>query len=173
MIGGLAEMGMAFVVPGLLMGLLQWTILRRSLLQVGWWITLTALGTALGVIVLAAVFSLSVGLARDESPWGLVIAGMAAGLTCGSVQFPALRQSWQRAPLWIAASGLGGSAAPLVFLSLTRGADLTAVGIAGLINGAAAAGACYGAATGLAIVWMARSGVTGTPQRAFPTAPSA
>jgi hypothetical protein len=45
--------------------------------------------------------------------------------------------------------------APLVFLVLTRGADLAASGIFGLINGAAAAGACYGAATGLALVWIA------------------
>jgi hypothetical protein len=172
-VGGLASMGMAFVVPGSLMGLLQWTILRRSLPAVGWWVSLTVLGTALGVIVLGAIFALSVGLANDESPWGLIIAGIAAGMTCGSTQFAALRQPWRRAPLWIAASGLGGSAAPLIFLSLTRGADLAAVGIASIINGAAAAGACYGAATGLAVVWIARSSVPETPQRTITTAPSA
>lgn len=52
----------AAVLPGLLLGLAQWLVLRRWVRQAGWWVLATTIGTASGVaLAICVVKEQSVG----------------------------------------------------------------------------------------------------------------
>ena len=120
-------------LAGMLVGALQWLILRKKISGAGWWI-LASFGAAL-------VFSLvvfGVGLAYKEEVWrvGVGLLGPATGL----LQWLILRREVRQSGWWILASTLGWG------LGIPAG---EAVGWNGL-------GAVYGALTGLALVFLLR-----------------
>ncbi len=102
-----------FFLPalGLLTGLLQYLLLRRYLLRIGWWIAATVLSWLLLLVVLglSALFTFTLSIA---------LAGVVIGGAIGLPQWLVLRQRVRRAALWILASVLGWGVA----LLLTDGA---------------------------------------------------
>ncbi|MEN9202746.1 MAG: protein kinase [Thermostichus sp. DG_1_6_bins_120] len=121
---GLAGAGM-----GLLMGLLQWLVLRQQVSS--WWIGATVLGTALGWVGAEELAPL-VGvtpvnwMAGDPWPQRAVLAmssvfrGLLVGLAVGGLQWSVLSQYWRSSSIWILAAiaeGVGSALLLAAFLS--------------------------------------------------------
>jgi hypothetical protein len=126
-----AYLGVA--VGGILVGVLQWLVLRRHLTRAGRWV-LASLGAAAAVGVV--VFGVSV--VNAYVGW---VAGVGLfGTVVGVLQWLVLRRQVARAGWWVLASTVGWVAGmPL-----------------GDIVGPPGLGAAYGAITGAALVWLLR-----------------
>jgi hypothetical protein len=107
---------------GLLIGVLQWVVLRRYLRQAGWWILASALGWAAGWGIVIAVAQLEIGLLTEP----------LLGAAMGMLQWLVLRRQLRQAGWWIVVSTLGWTVA------LTGLADqLLAGAVAGAVTGIA------------------------------------
>jgi hypothetical protein len=92
----------AFAVFGALLGLAQWTLLRRRLQQSYWWIVAGALSAPLGL------FLANWGRAVIPLGWYYMILGFAfCGLVIGIFQAIVLQSRFGRALLWTFVSALG------------------------------------------------------------------
>ncbi len=96
------------VAIGIVVGLLQWLVLRSLFRQAGWWVLLSAAGWATGYAVFEA-------LQLDI----IVFQGMMIGTVMGLVQWSVLRQWVHRASWWIPISGLGWAVGPILSPLLT------------------------------------------------------
>ncbi len=118
---------------GVLVGALQWLVLRKKVAQAGWWV-LTSLGAA--VVFGAVVF----GMRTVDADVGWVVGTGLIGLVAGVLQWLVLRQTVARAGWWVLASTVGWVAGiPIGEM----------VGWNGL-------GAVYGAITGAVLVGLLR-----------------
>jgi len=124
--GGLA-LGVEFVV-GVVVGSLQWLVVRPLIRQDGWWIPASGAGWAGGVALVTL-------LLRPANP---VVGPALIGAGIGVAQWLVLRWQFQRAWWWIVVSTLGW-----------------AVGLMGVF-GAPLAGAAAGAVTGVALEFLLR-----------------
>jgi hypothetical protein len=141
---------------GLLMGALQWSVLRRLVSGLDGWIVVSTAGWVAGLGSLSGIFGLSVGLLGEESGGGLAVGAVAAGAVLGAAQWLVLRRCFPWAGWWIPASTLGTAACVLLFVTLSRGADAGLVGLSGIAASGAAGGAAYGLITGGALVRLLR-----------------
>ncbi len=111
---------------GLLIGLLQYMLLRRYLPRIGWWVAATVLGWSLPFAVLSLAFTLLI----VDSGWYTALAIVLIG---GSVTFPqwlVLRRRVRRAALWVVAGVLGWGLARLAIgESISSLPDVLAVGL--------------------------------------------
>ena len=121
------------VVGGILIGVLQWLVLRRYLAGAGRWVP-----ASLGAAAVVGVVSFGVGMVDVDVGW---VGGVSAfGTVVGVLQWLVLRRQVPLALWWVLASTVGW----VVGMPL------------GDINGPPGLGAAYGAITGTALVWLLR-----------------
>jgi len=108
---------------GLLMGLLQWAVLRRQVS--GGWVAATLLATALGWVA-ADFLALQVGVATSAfnptDPWlqnalramGDALRGLLVGVGVGGLQWALLSQRWKGSRAWILAAVAEGVGSALL-----------------------------------------------------------
>lgn len=121
------------VVGALLVGVLQWLVLRRHLARVGWW-----LGASLGAAAFVGAVVFGVGAIDTDVGW--IVGVSLFGPVAGGLQWAVFRRQIPRASWWIVASTVGWAAA-MPF---------------GDIGGPPGLGAVYGAITATAMVWLLR-----------------
>jgi hypothetical protein len=159
--GYLSSMLAGFVngmVAGAILGFFQWLSLRRWIRNAGWWILLTALGSAAAGLFGSALFNYSLNVLAGTAfalLIGLVITSPISALFITFAQWLLLAKQFERSFWWIPASLLGWilgniSLAFGFFIALILGlANTLTEGILG-----AAVGILIGLITGLALVFM-------------------
>ena len=98
-----------FIVAAVIMGLLQWLILRRYIRGARWWVLATAIGWQAGFAAVGNI-SLPIVLALDLDVFGIpssILNGLQMGAIVGLVQWLVLRRQVARAWWWIPASAMG------------------------------------------------------------------
>lgn len=121
------------VTGGLLVGVLQWLVLRRHLTGASRWVS-----AGFGAVLAVGVVIFGVGAVDSDVGW--IVGVSLFGTTVGVLQWLVLRSQVSRAGWWVAASTLGW-AAGMPF---------------GDINGPPGLGAVYGAVTATTLVWLLR-----------------
>lgn len=122
LLGGVLLPELALVAAGLVIGILQWVVLRQRLTQTGWWVLVSAAGWAGGWAIAIALISPEFGF----------LAGTVLGAVVGTTQWIFLRRHFHRAGWWIAVSALGWTAG----LTLLAGPLLVGA-VAGAVTGIA------------------------------------
>jgi hypothetical protein len=108
---------------GLLMGLLQWLVLRRQV-SVGW-VAATLLATALGWVAadfLAPQVGVATSAFNPTDPWlqnalramGDVLRGLLVGVGVGGLQWALWSQRWKGSRAWILAAVAEGAGSALL-----------------------------------------------------------
>jgi hypothetical protein len=98
---------------GLLIGVLQYLLLRRYLPRMVWWIPATVLGWALPLLLGLASVGWLPALAIDPV-WSGALGFALIGASIGVCQWLVLRRRIHRATLWVLASILGWGMSGLV-----------------------------------------------------------
>ena len=127
------------VVGGIMVGMLQWLVLRRQVAGAGWWVP-----ASLGAAVVVGVVVFGVGTVNVDVGW--VVGVILFGPVVGGLQWLVLRRHVARAGRWVLASTVGWVVGG--FLS-------GAVPVGGFL-GWTVLGAVYGAITGSALVGLLR-----------------
>ena len=127
-LGGILPGELAMVAAGLVIGILQWTVLRPRLRQAGWWVLASAVGWATGWAMIIATVP----------PEDGTLTGTLLGAAMGTLQWLVLRRLLHQAGWWIVVSPLGW-----------------AVGLSGF-TGQLLVGAVAGAVTGIALELLLR-----------------
>jgi hypothetical protein len=91
-------------IVGLLTGLLQYALLRRYLLRMGWWVWATTGGWLVGVLLI--VISGRLNFWTYES-FDIDLAFIVLGLSIGAGQWLLLRRRLPRAGWWVGVTVLG------------------------------------------------------------------
>ena len=150
-IGGI--IGLAAV--GVVIGTVQWLVLRRQVCRAGQWTRVSTAGVAAGVVVSQWLDLLDIyivpGVELDE-----LLAGAAFGMVVGVAQRLVLREWVKGASLWIPANIVGGAVSFFV-------GGLIATPVRVIIPGfptALVTGALYGTVTGSALVRLLRNPVS-------------
>lgn len=132
-------LGVAFA--GILVGALQWLILRKRLTGSGWWLV-----TNIGAAALFGAIFFGIGTGTTDLGWvaGIYIYGMVAGV----LQWLVIKRQIKDAGWWVLASTVGWVAGIPV-------AEM--VGWNGL-------GAVHGAITGASMVWLLRNKISSEPE---------
>lgn len=151
------ELGLARVlipiVAGLLVGLLQWVVLRPYLVQSSDWILHGAAGWAAGFALGLAIIQ-----ALSGSLIGAIVGYLLFGVIIGLIQWPVLRREIPNALSWVVASVVGWAAGLLIAqlaLSLLFGNNPIHPVVTSAIS-AGVSGLVAGAITGLAFVQIVR-----------------
>lgn len=138
-------------ISGVLIGLVQWLVLRRVLRQAGWWVVASAAGFAVSTFINYGL----AGAGRDTlmSDWITywIIQGAVGGTSVGIMQWLVLRQQMDRAAWWILASTIGSIVLDVIF----RGGLFIYPTMASILV-AATSGALYGGITGVPLAWILR-----------------
>jgi hypothetical protein len=127
-LGGVVFPELGLLVGGVVLGILQWAVLRQQLRQAGWWIAASGVGWALGWAMAIILLPPELG----------VLAGPLIGLTVGSLQWLVLRREVRRAGWWLVVSPLAWTA-----------------GLSGLL-GMLLVGTAVGVITGIALELLLR-----------------
>lgn len=159
-------------VLGVVVGIGQWLILRQHFEKAGWWILVTALGTAMvmvGVAIITRVIA-HPGIV-------LIVMGAISGSVVATGQWLILRQHFGRAGWWILSTALGGCTGVLIVGAVLATGGWAVVGtwawVAGMTIGLALAywavtwavtgavigalfGIVYGIFSGATWVWLLR-----------------
>ena len=102
---------------GIVMGLLQWLVLRNWVKGVGWWIGVTAVGfTLLGLFMVWSSAGGWWGILVDNRPSTVTIEASLLGGLMGISQWLVLRKKLKRAGWWIPASIIGWAVDSLVLV---------------------------------------------------------
>ena len=97
--GGVSTLVLGFTM-GLLLGAMQWLVLRAHIKGSGWWVFVSALGWAVGFSI-GVELALRLGL--TDVLFGLVV-GIFTGITLGIFQWIILRRQVPNAGWWVPAS---------------------------------------------------------------------
>jgi hypothetical protein len=127
-LGGVLLPGLALVTAGLVIGVLQWVVLRGRLPEAGWWILASTVGWAGGWAIVITQVPPELGF----------LTGAVLGAAMGTTQWLYLRLHFHRAAWWLPVSTLGWIA------------GLT------LLTGPLLVGAVAGAVTGIALELLFR-----------------
>jgi len=100
-LGGVLLPELALVGTGLVIGLLQWVVLRQYLRQAGWWILASAVGWAGGWWIVSSVAPLEIGILTEP----------LLGAAMGTLQWLVLRRQLRQSGWWIVVSALGWTVA--------------------------------------------------------------
>jgi len=125
------------LLTGLILGGLQWLVLRAYLRRAALWIPLTGIGWGGGFFTGSLIANL---LGLGEAWLGLA-AGAASGAFTGVLQWLLLRGQVTRAGLWVAASTAGWASGLLYFRPGVTGSGFFYGALGGIV-------------TGLALVWL-------------------
>jgi len=149
-----AASGVVFLLPywiaalvyGVLLGSLQWLLLRSQIARAVWWIPA---GVAGWPLALAATYLVHWIFRKLGGPY-LGIAGYSAvaGAAIGCVQWLVLRAELRRAGLWIAANALAWGLGFSLGVHLAGGRGFPPM-LAGSLSGAMG-----GALTGAVLLWL-------------------
>jgi len=93
-----------FPTIGLLTGILQYTLLRRYLPHMAWWIGATFLGWLMPFVTGSFIIQL---LARRNDTFSIMLGMLLIGATVALPQWWMLRQRVRHASWWILAQGFG------------------------------------------------------------------
>lgn len=155
-----AVVGAGFgAVAGVVIGILQWLVLRRAVSQAGWWVLASIAGVSLGHAFGDA--------APDWLPFGMLAS--FGGAAIGTMQWLCLRGRVSQAGWWVLASTVSW------FLGLAVGVTIAdAIGLMTLVGFGdwlqyaiphafvgGVAGAVTGVITGFVLVWLLQRSVTG------------
>jgi hypothetical protein len=127
-LGGVLLPELALVAAGLMIGTLQWVVLRQRIPQTAWWILASVVGWAGGWAIVIALVPPEVGF----------LTGTVLGAAMGTLQWLFLRQHFHQAGWWIVISALAWT-----------------FGLTGL-TGQLLVGAVVGAVTGIALELLLR-----------------
>lgn len=149
---------LSWLVPGLVLGLAQGYVLRRSGIDARGWALVTVVA-ALAVFLLFGLFNtglITTGATLGQRLEEALLAGALVGLTLGLCQYALLRTECRGAVWWILASALGvaaGSVAANLALWYVHGPVMIAAGPLAPVLLAAGflQGALYGAVTAAAL----------------------
>jgi len=97
-------------IVGLLMGCLQYGLLRRYLPRMGWWVAVTLAGWLLGLVLILGITRALAFFWTNDVAYDFLIINwefVALGLSIGVGQWLLLRRRLPRAAWWIAAN-IGG-----------------------------------------------------------------
>ena len=119
-LGGVLLPELAPYVGGLVVGSLQWVVLRQRIRQAGWWILASAVGWTLGWAIAAALVTPEYGF----------LTGIVLGAAMGIPQWLILQRQFYRAGWWIVISPLAWTAG----LALLTG-PLLVGDVAGAVTG--------------------------------------
>ncbi|RPI34417.1 MAG: hypothetical protein EHM70_02920 [Chloroflexota bacterium] len=125
------------LVMGVVIGVLQWLVLRAHFKGAGWWIIASGLGWAAGFPVGAA---LAQQLGLTGYLFGVVL-GLATGAAVGVAQWLVLRRRASRAMVWIPASIFAWTSSLLYYRPQGSGIGV----MYGLLSGIV---------TGVALLWL-------------------
>ena len=153
---------------GVVVGTLQWLVLKQYMNRVGWWIPATLVGVALSAVVIRASEAAVQPLGLGEMTEG-VVSVVLIGAIVGISQWPVLRPHVSRAGWWVLASILGMALfVPVLWATEHLGIwDLGFFGSSHLFGYTVSdlvlttflgglGGAVHGAATGIALLWLLR-----------------
>ncbi len=135
------------IVPGIVVGVLQWLVLRQRVSGAGWWVLASA---AAGYGILAGFIGYSESLSFGTL---LRFTGVVAlgGAVTGILQWLVLRSQVSRAGWWVLASTVGWALGMAVSRAFPWGADDSDA-----LGALVVTGAVLGAVTGGALVWLLR-----------------
>ncbi len=140
------------ILSGIVVGFLQWLVLRRHIVGAGRWVLWTAIG--LGIVH-------AFGDALPD-PVAIPVVSIFGGVVLGATQWFALRSAFDKVWLWIITTGISWAIGMTIGLTLTDAMGLrdqpwtpqigaTEHGLVGL-----AVGLGYGIATGLLLARTAK-----------------
>jgi hypothetical protein len=127
-LAGVLPSEFGLVATGLVIGLLQWIVLRQYLRQAGWWIVYSTLGWTAGWGIIITLIPPQLGILTEP----------VLGAALGTTQWLFLRRHFYQAGWWIPVSALGWT-----------------IGLTGL-TGELLVGAVVGAVTGIALELLLR-----------------
>lgn len=107
-VAGLVLPAEVVIAIGTVMGFMQWIVLRSLMGEAGWWILATAVGWAVGQMVVNIVPLVGT----------VVVQGAVLGAVTGTMQWFVLRRWVYRAAWWIVMSTLGWAVGPVLGTSL-------------------------------------------------------
>ena len=151
------------VMPGLIVGVAQWLVLRRYLPYAGWWILASALGWILGSIVMLTIYGIIdqiLGIRLPSRILSPVVISTLYGAALGAAQWLVLRGHTQRAGWWVLISVVGGAVGWAVGVAcpgIPFGSAALSFAPRWAVNGAVTNGVAWavnGAVTGIALVWL-------------------
>jgi hypothetical protein len=127
-LGGMMLAGLALGVAGVVLGTLQWVVLRQRLRQAGWWILASAGGWTIGWVTVSVVIP----------PESWIHGGAVLGTAIGAAQWLVLHRQFYQAGWWVIISALAWT-----------------IALEGL-TGELLVGAVVGAVTGIALELLLR-----------------
>ncbi|MFO8009502.1 MAG: hypothetical protein R6U89_01695 [Dehalococcoidia bacterium] len=98
-------------VHGCVLGVAQWSVIKRWVGINAWWIIFTGIGMLVGMIISRHVHNLPDDI--QSFMWWLIVEGSSFGLAMGLLQWLVLRQRITSSKLWIVANIVGWGIAPL------------------------------------------------------------
>ena len=123
---------LGLIVLGILIGGMQWLVLRYRVSWAGWWVVANIAGWSIGAVI--------------NVPWGLAAGWIVGVVVACAFQWLVMRRRMSRAGWWVPANMVSWAVG-------TGGA--VAVGVAGAASGVVF-GAIVGAMTGVALIWLFR-----------------
>lgn len=131
-------------IVGLVLGSLQWLLVRQLARNSGWWVLATALGMAIGSPLGTLTMTI---LMQMNHPILAVPSGSAAiAMVFGFAQSLVLRKHFNKASMWIIVSILAIVASTLSELVIPSG-PLSMYFVDGMV---------FGAVTGVGLLWLSR-----------------
>ena len=155
------DVWIVFVASPLLLGILQWGVLRWLLPKAWWWVVQTSIGSALGWACSLGMFFVA-GMLADATPTYLLnwipdgafcgFVAAAGGVGIGVAQWNYLRRYVRRAGWWVLGSAiaLGIGAGPNLC------AGMAMYGVHNWLLKLAVGGLTGGAIKGGTLVWLLR-----------------
>lgn len=123
---------------GIIIGILQYFLLRQRRERRGWWILTTTIGWSLAWLGIGLRYNPLGNVNIPESVWYSMVAGVILGIFIGLAQWVILRKQMPYAVWWIPANMLGFGIAGLVFSNISSLLDpLVGITIPSLTTGIA------------------------------------
>ncbi len=164
---GIGEVFLTVIVfglsSGIVIGVLQWLVLRQQLNQAYWWVLATAVGWSTSLIIVSRI-QLIDKLSDEWFVFYGIIFGIVSGVIVGAMQWLILKQQVIKAGWWVLISIIsytGGStlgAGAAYILSVDMNPMVGAVVF--WLTFAAVFGIISGAITGTALIWLLRQPIS-------------
>jgi hypothetical protein len=147
-IGNVFKIALEQAIVGLLVGIMQWSVLRENKIGTWLWIAFTAISWGIFPLIFPM---LDVIIIRGALGFSLI--GLLVGTVAGLTQWIAMRRHFHRQAYWLILAGILGWAValPLAFTGLGDLEDPIATIIINIVIGGITA-----VTTGVAFMWLLR-----------------